>query len=504
MMAKPWPGSIRTAQIDIHRIHGGKWTLAHETTHWLEDSGLLSPMDVSILRNYIKRLAEMGKFTPENSEMSGGAEDRANFIADRLNEEHTGAVARIMAKVRDFIDRLVNLVKRTAGGVVRDVKSGKIFEGQGKERTSVAPAYALARKTPVATPKTDALLASLPQNVQERLDLSAGLGQTTFAQKAKDVADRIRKTFTRHHVTLDAKTYGDVADLIRQLEEVPQIATRKATGALVDITKDLKSKDNLKLFTYSLVMDDMIKDMEPGGILDGAAELPFGLTEQQARSFHAQVKAEAAKSPEVQKALTQRRKSMRELLKRLVSKKLLPADTLRDSRYFHHQVLLHRAAKEMGADYQSKPGLSTQDARMHKKGWQIARKGSIEDYNTEYFESEFEVLAQAEAQLKTAEILGRIQDSYDQHGDLVAQAKADNIANLWKTLRAQGLIQKDKNGNEIDPLLPWKMKTAMANGKLGEMADKGQLVFDPQYSSLVRDLADSYRSYVANKKGLPG
>jgi diguanylate cyclase (GGDEF)-like protein len=684
-------GKYQDGKIEIHRIHGGKWTLAHETTHWLEESGLLSSLDVSILRNHIKKLVERGEFVPENAEMPGGAEDRANFIADRLNDELTGAVAKIVARVKEFIDKLVNLVTRTPGGITRDINSGKIFGGKGKSVNASSEHYAtltqaigsadtsipqvaalfkkelfkpgklnvdigggrfdlgtkwlkenrgtenlvfdpynrseaynhevfqrlqsgekgdtvsvnnvlnvvaeqdsrenivlqaakavkadgtayfqiyegdrkghgrkttkgwqnqkisrayepeiqkyfgktrrdgnviiatnpqvngqkaiwdmgpegagreqysLARK-PIPTPKTDALLANLPSDVQDRLQLSAGLGQATFAQKAKDVADRIWKNFTRHHVTLDSKRYGDVTDLIRQLEEIPQIATRKATKALVDITKVLQSKDHMKLFTYSLIMDDMIKDMESGGILEGTTELPFGFTEVQARRFHAQIQAEVAKSPEVQDALIQRKQSMVRLQGRLVKAKLLPADTLKDSRYFHHQVILHRAVKEMGADYQSKPGLSTQDARMHKKGWQIARKGSIEDYNTDYFESEFEVMAQAEAQLKTAAILARIQDKHDLHGDLVEKAKTQNVDNLWKTLRAQGLIQKDKNGNDIDPLLPWKMKTAMANGKLGEMANKGQLVFDPQYASLVQDLADSYRNYIANKKAHP-
>ena len=110
---------------------GGRWTLAHESMHFLEDAGIIDSGDVAALKGHIKGLVRDGKFETANKKDIGGSEDRANFLADALTKDTTpkGMVGRIIARIREFIDRLVNAFgKRTAAGVVRDVKSGAIFD----------------------------------------------------------------------------------------------------------------------------------------------------------------------------------------------------------------------------------------------------------------------------------------------------------------------------------------------------------------------------------------
>ncbi len=53
-----------------------------------------------------------------------------------------------------------------------------------------------------------------------------------------------------------------------------------------------------------------------------------------------------------------------------------------------------RALAELWRTYQG-VGVSSKDVRLKKKGWQRGRLGSIKDYNTDYAQAEFEVLAQA-------------------------------------------------------------------------------------------------------------
>jgi hypothetical protein len=119
-------------------LYGNKWTLQHETSHWLEDTGILSPMEVSVLRGHIRKLTRQGKFTPENKDMIGGAEDRANFIADQLNKgAEKGPIGRIIGKVKEWIDKFVNLFTRTPAGIVRDIESGKVYERTGKEASGL-------------------------------------------------------------------------------------------------------------------------------------------------------------------------------------------------------------------------------------------------------------------------------------------------------------------------------------------------------------------------------
>ena len=127
-------GSYQNGRIELTRDIGDVYTLAHETGHWLEESQILSNNDISVLKTKIIQLANKKGFTPTDPENIGGREDRANFIADNLNTKQKGSLERVFAKIRDWLDRLVNLAgRRTAGGVVRDIKTGKIFDEVGAE-----------------------------------------------------------------------------------------------------------------------------------------------------------------------------------------------------------------------------------------------------------------------------------------------------------------------------------------------------------------------------------
>jgi len=109
---------------------GDKWTVAHEMFgHWMEDIGIISPLEIEAMKAHIRGRVKRNEFTSQNPDDIGGVEDRAQFIASQLREraQLTRPIERIIQKIRDFIDKLVNLFTRTAGGVVRDIESGKIF-----------------------------------------------------------------------------------------------------------------------------------------------------------------------------------------------------------------------------------------------------------------------------------------------------------------------------------------------------------------------------------------
>ncbi|MDD5551260.1 MAG: hypothetical protein PHS34_08375, partial [Candidatus Omnitrophica bacterium] len=120
-------GKYKNGKIELVKGAADKWTLAHEQTHWLEDLNILRPLDVAALRGHIKRLVREGKFQTQNKEDIGGSEDRANFIADALTAPQKGSIKRIIDRIQDFIDKLINLVHRTTRGVVRDIRTGKIY-----------------------------------------------------------------------------------------------------------------------------------------------------------------------------------------------------------------------------------------------------------------------------------------------------------------------------------------------------------------------------------------
>jgi hypothetical protein len=136
-------GKYHNGTITLRRVGGGRWVLAHESTHWMEDVGIINKMDVAMLRAHIRGLARDGKWQTVNAKDIGGAEDRANWLATAQTQEApTGIIGRILAKIREWIDRMVNLFHRTPGGLVRDIQTGRIF-GEGVQGTETEEEYAI-------------------------------------------------------------------------------------------------------------------------------------------------------------------------------------------------------------------------------------------------------------------------------------------------------------------------------------------------------------------------
>jgi len=130
--------------VELVRDATGKWTLSHESVHWMEDTGILNALDIQLLKKHIKKIHGQGKFKTRNPKDVGGAEDRANYIADQLHKrQDLKGLSRIMAKLREWIDRFINLFQRTAAGVVREIETGKIFEREvaGRRYQTEVPAY---------------------------------------------------------------------------------------------------------------------------------------------------------------------------------------------------------------------------------------------------------------------------------------------------------------------------------------------------------------------------
>ncbi len=122
-------GKYQDGTITVSRV-GDKWTLAHESEHWMEDTGLINKNDQKALSGEINRRIKKGTWKTLNPDDIGGKEDRAEFIARELKKrsDSRSTVQRVIQKIQDLIDAFVNLYKRTARGVTRDIESGKIFE----------------------------------------------------------------------------------------------------------------------------------------------------------------------------------------------------------------------------------------------------------------------------------------------------------------------------------------------------------------------------------------
>lgn len=119
-------GDYRGGTIRISKV-GDNWTAKHEHYHFLEDMGLVTKFEQAVLDAAIKKADKAGTlgFT-----LTTPAENRAYFVQHAMEKrdfQRKTTLGRVLQKVADFVDALVNLVHRTSRGVVRDVESGKMM-----------------------------------------------------------------------------------------------------------------------------------------------------------------------------------------------------------------------------------------------------------------------------------------------------------------------------------------------------------------------------------------
>jgi hypothetical protein len=115
------PGG-KTAQIKVSTQAGTK-TLHHESIHFLEDFGVITKQEVGRINRHIKQSGQWNK-------SKSAAENRAEWLANKVNKPAPKTkIGRLWKKITDFVSNLINKFGiKTIGGVVREVKTGKVFE----------------------------------------------------------------------------------------------------------------------------------------------------------------------------------------------------------------------------------------------------------------------------------------------------------------------------------------------------------------------------------------
>lgn len=138
-----------TGVVRLVRNAAGFWTLTHEFTHFLEDIGVISNEDKNILNRKIKALIASDPATYGRLQGMSPAEQRAEYIGRTLAGAYDAKTpaGRIVQKIKDVIDQILNVLGiRTAGGVVRDIREGKIYGGNEATGATTAARYALLEK----------------------------------------------------------------------------------------------------------------------------------------------------------------------------------------------------------------------------------------------------------------------------------------------------------------------------------------------------------------------
>lgn len=117
-------------KITLVKDVAGIWTLSHEFYHFLEHIGAISNADKALLNNKISSLIAKDAETYGYLEGRSLPEQRAEWIGRTLTGMYdaTSPSGKIIARIRAIIDRIINALGiRTAGGVVRDIETGRIY-----------------------------------------------------------------------------------------------------------------------------------------------------------------------------------------------------------------------------------------------------------------------------------------------------------------------------------------------------------------------------------------
>ena len=309
----------------------------------------------------------------------------------------------------------------------------KETSGKGKEKEVIPPAG--GNKKPPKPPKkgkgttVEQPPPSVNPVVDKNMKAARGLKTLSFSEKLKKWGKEIGEIF-HHFKYVRESEYPSVYNKLRIFESIPERVKKEAYGKIMEIMKPIaKNKTLYSAFERNVILRDLLNDIDNTELFKDK-ELPWEYNNaEEIRQDAANIQDYVNRNPELKKVVEARREMMGKITDALIENNLLKADTKENENYFHHQVLAYMA------DY-SGLGVGSRDVRLHKKGWQRSRTGSMQDYNTNYIESEFEVLAQSLEQIEIKSILNRIGAEIDIKPQL--EKLAESEGGKWKDYIPEG------------------------------------------------------------------
>lgn len=222
--------------------------------------------------------------------------------------------------------------------------------------------------------------------------------------KIKNFIVEIYNQWTRVNPELpnDPK-YADIRQILAKQSRSRVIVNDKAIRIIDDITYKMGAK-KLDLFTRKVVLDDLVREATAG------RPVPFGYSEYDENGVLS-INLELLKAdkenvdrivelnPDVKDAVLKRDMYMKVIQEELVKRGILDEDQVKED-YYRHQVLEHANAKATFG--------TGRKLRTPSPGYARRRYGSTMDINTNYLESEFEVMSNALYDIETSKNINEI------------------------------------------------------------------------------------------------
>lgn len=330
---------------------------------------------------------------------------------------------------------------------------------------------------------------SVNPEVNQRMKDARGIKGTTFGQKIGEIVQEIKEQVHHFkHITED--DFPSIYNKLRLFEAIPERVRKEAFDKISAILRPIaKNKSAFEAFERYIVLRDLVSDIN-SGLFEGK-ELPWGYnSKEEVIQDDANIQLYVANNPVLRKVIAERNAMMSQVRELLIDNGLLDAKAQDKENYFHHQVLEYMAMKAPNV------GVSSKDVRNHRKGWQRSRTGSMKDYNTNYLESEFEVLAQSLEQLEIKDILRKIGKEADIMPSLVELANKENEPIAQENLQSDNPKDWKKFNRWKDYIpegfRPWYPKSGTNAYKAASLAERAiqNLIDNPVAADMMEEMSN--------------
>ena len=264
-------------------------------------------------------------------------------------------------------------------------------------------------------------------DIEEAYNRSKGVKPPSLSEQISSIFDAARKA-TRDFPELERT--GEFAPLrfdLHKLEKQKGVSSAKAIKSLDEIVDGLKAKPaDFDLFGRKVYLDDLAYEDEQGRIL------PHGWDSDKLADARSKIDDTVSKNVTVQDALTARRKTWDALKSDYIGAMkdigFDVKDRFNNPNYFRHQVLEYTTMKGLfgtGAKLKTPTG----------RGFLKAREGYAGDINTDYLQTDYEVMSQMLYDIQVAKTIKGVDDRYNIVDDLKNRAKAQNKKALMGVFR---------------------------------------------------------------------
>jgi hypothetical protein len=233
--------------------------------------------------------------------------------------------------------------------------------------------------------------------IEKQYQAAKGITKETIGQKLKQIVGGLWQSATRAYPHLPQKAeFAEIKNTLNKQQAAREVAREDTLRILQGITYDL-GENQLDLFSRKILLDDLAYDLSLN------KEVPFGLTAENFQAEKTKIDKIIEANPVIFNALALRKQIHNAVKRDLIALDILDEDQAKNPNYFRHQVLEYARAKGL---YGVGRKLKTPSP-----GYAKRRMGTTLAINTDYFEAEFEYLAQALYDIKTAQNLRAIENS---------------------------------------------------------------------------------------------